>query len=296
MSPVFAPATLPTTRPTFFPSLGGPAWGGPYHAVTLGTPDTARLMPLGDGDVGTMQTIDQIRQLVDQGKKDPEINRLALFIVRNVRPFDFATERRLLYEWVRKNIRFRKDVAGVETLRTAREIIRVGGGDCDDINAILLPSLLATIGHQTRLVTISAHPLAPETFTHIYAEVLEGGRWIPIDAARRDPRFGRGPERFFRKRYWSLNNGQYTDVRGLGFYTNALGFDWGTFGTAVSSVSAGVSNVVTAIRAPSSYLRPAPAGAPPEQIQYQQSTPSQIPPWVFVVGLGFLGLLFLRRS
>ena len=175
-------------------------------------------MPLSDGDEGTSQTIDRIRGLVDAGIKDLFVNRAAIGMVRaaRVRQFDFAGEIKSVYEWVRRNIRFIKDPVGKEALRTARETLTVGAGDCDCINSVLLPALLGTIGHRTRLVTISSHPDAPELFSHIYAEVLLNGRWVPIDAARVGPRFGRGPESYFRKRVWSLSDDEFEDVAGFG--------------------------------------------------------------------------------
>lgn len=252
-------------------------------------------MPLMEGDAGTAQTVDQIRQLVDQGSKDPLVNRTALAIVQRVRPFDFAGEARAIFEFAR-TLRFTRDMTGRETLRTAREILTVRAGDCDDVNAILIPSLLMTIGHRVRLVTISSHPQAPNQFSHIYAEVYLGRRWVPLDVARRDPAFGRGPARFYRKRIWSLNGGQYIDVRGLGYYAPArgMGFDWGDFGEAVGKITGGVGTVIGAIRAPASYLGPAVAPAPAAAAAV---APPVAPgwtgslPWLFG---GFLLVMLLR--
>jgi len=177
-------------------------------------------VPLSDGDRGTAQTVERIRKLVHQGMTDQYINRVAISIVKQagVQQFDFVGEVRAIYEWVRRQIRFTKDIAGIETLRTAREILLVKAGDCDDINSVLLPALLATIGHDVRLVTISSDPAAPGIFSHIYCEVEINGAWVPLDSARRDPAFGRGPKRFFRKRIWSLTNTGFQDVQGLGGY------------------------------------------------------------------------------
>ena len=61
---------LALATPTF---IAGPA---PLGALS---------MPLMERDAGTAQTIDQIRQLVDQGSKDPLVNRTALAIVQRVR-------------------------------------------------------------------------------------------------------------------------------------------------------------------------------------------------------------------
>jgi hypothetical protein len=86
-------------------------------------------------------------------------------------------------------------------------------GDCDDINSILLPSLLMTIGNHVRLVTISTDPRDPNTFSHIYCEAeAPNGEWIPLDCARRDPAFGRGPQHYFRMRRWSLTDRSFQDL------------------------------------------------------------------------------------
>jgi hypothetical protein len=176
-----------------------------------------RSMGMPGGDRGTEFTIAKIRELVHQGMTDQLINRQAMAIVHaaGVQPFDFAGEVRSIFDWVRRNIRFFKDIDGVETLRTAREILTIRGGDCDDINAVLLPSLLLTIGHGVRLVTISSDPGAPRTFSHVYCEVEMNGQWVPLDAARRDPAFGKGPRNYFRKRVWDLASNDFQDVSGL---------------------------------------------------------------------------------
>jgi len=191
------------------------------NVLTIGQPlSPVRRMSMPGGDRGTEFTVAKIRELVHQGMTDQLINRQAMAIVHaaGVQAFDFVGEIRVVFDWVRRNIRFFKDIDGVETLRTAREILTIRGGDCDDINAVLLPSLLLTIGHSVRLVTISSDADAPGVFSHIYCEVEIGGQWVPLDAARRDPAFGKGPRSYFRKRIWSLTEDRYRDVSGLGSY------------------------------------------------------------------------------
>jgi hypothetical protein len=192
----------------------------PSNVLTMGQPTNGlsrvRRMQMPGGDRGTEFTIAKIRELVHAGMTDQLINRQAMAIVHaaGVQPFDFVGEIRAIFDWVRRNIRFFKDIDGVETLRTAREVLTIRGGDCDD-NTVLLSSLLLTIGHGVRLVTISSDAEAPGVFSHIYCEVEIGGQWVPLDAARRDPAFGKGPRNYFRKRIWSLTDNNYRDVSGL---------------------------------------------------------------------------------
>jgi hypothetical protein len=165
-------------------------------------------VPLSDGDIGVEETIQYIRQLVDEGLTDPRIRRVATEIVRNasVPPYDELAEVRAVFDWASnwRNVRFVKDMIGKEMLQPAWSILESGAGDCDCINAILLPSLLGAIGYATRAVTVAADPSDPENFSHIYIEVFAGDNWIPLDVARPGAAWGRTPERFWRIRRWPL--------------------------------------------------------------------------------------------
>ncbi len=197
---------------------------------------------IADGDLGTAQTIDKIRKLVHDGMTDQLVNRLAISIVQaaGVQQFDFVGEIHALFNWVCANFRFVRDTFGIETLRSVREILQVRAGDCDDINAILLPSLLGAVGVHVRLVTISADPQDPNTFTHIYCEAeLPNGQWLPLDAARRNPAFGRGPNFYFRKRVWEILDRRYQDVGQLsGYFRTGMG--------DFEDIASGISDILTA--------------------------------------------------
>jgi hypothetical protein len=234
-------------------------------------------MPLSGGDQGTVETIAQMCRLVDEGSRDPDINRAALAIVQGSRvpQFAFEAERQAIYRWVRQNIRFFRDIDGKETLRAARETLAVRGGDCDDYT-ILICALLKTIGQRVRIVTISSNGRAPEIFSHVFPEVRdERGRWIPVDAARKRPKYGRGPNHYYRRREWDIEDGTYHDVAGLGMmgcsscpsgfrapqmgayrprYRGLRGLgddgvDWSAITAAIPSITTGTANIITAERA-----------------------------------------------
>lgn len=168
-----------------------------------------------DGDPGVEQTIRQMRRLIQQGKQDPKVHELAAQILRkaNVAAYDWEGEARAIFEAVRRNLRFTRDVDGNETLHGAADIIRLGIGDCDD-HTVLICSLLKTIGCDCRIVTIATDPGGE--FSHVYPEAEINGRWIALDAARRHPAFGKSPENYTRKRVWCVDSEEFADMRGLG--------------------------------------------------------------------------------
>jgi hypothetical protein len=285
--------------------------------------------PLLDGDAGTQQTIARIRNLVDQGIKDPLVNKMAGTILRaaRVRPYDELGEIRALFAYVLdpRNIRFTKDPDGKETLRPASTILEWGFGDCDDINAILLPSLLGTVGYRTRLVTIASDARDPQVFTHVYCEVLYRGRWIPLDAARKGTRFGSAPRRQYRARAWSLVADEYEDLKGLAgmgeclnctasarrmrlgsqmrlgrtYPSSGLGQNWGDIAGAITAATAGTANIIRSSSGQPQFVYPSSAAYPPPG-GYGAPAPSasgsvQISPGLAIIG-GLTLLALLARK
>ena len=183
------------------------------QAMRSGKP-VATSMPLSSGDAGVEQTIRQMRKLIEQGMRDPEIRSLVASILHEaaVANFDFTGEARACYNWVLRNIRFTRDVYGVETLASARNIARWGIGDCDDFT-VLLCSLLGAIGHRMHIVTISKAG-DEGNFSHVFPEDCLNGQWTPLDAARMHPAFGKGPEHADRVRVWAISSDDHQDVRG----------------------------------------------------------------------------------
>jgi hypothetical protein len=140
------------------------------------------------GDAGTLETARLIAGLVREGSKDFFVRQKAIDIFRRfrVRPKDRLGEVSALFEWVRRNVRYTRDVWQVETLHTARRMIELRAGDCDDMT-ILLGAMLMSTGHPVRLVLAGYHPAKPQAYTHIYPEVNVRGRWIALDSTLPHP-------------------------------------------------------------------------------------------------------------
>lgn len=175
--------------------------------------------PLQSGDAGVAQTIGVMRQIIDDAVKDPVVNGVAIDFVRGVTDtFSRDQKAQAIYTAVGMRWTYVEDPVGPfgpkETLRPARLLLQTFAGDCDDAT-ILICSLLGTIGIPSRIVTIAADPSSPREFSHVYPEAeITPGRFVAMDVARPGSAYASAPQRYFRKRVWSLESKQYADLAG----------------------------------------------------------------------------------
>ena len=127
--------------------------------------------------------MEHVQALIRAGAKDFYVRQKAIDILleKQVKPKDYLTEIKALFEWIQQHIRYTKDTVQVEVLHSAKRMLELRAGDCDDM-AILLGAMLEAIGHPVRLVLSGPDPLRQDLFTHIYLEVFHKGRWISLDA------------------------------------------------------------------------------------------------------------------
>lgn len=151
------------------------------------------------GYLGTHETIEQIQRIIYAGIKDFYVRQKAIDILieRGIKPKDYLGEINALFEWVRENVRYTKDPFRVEVLHTARRMLELRAGDCDDIT-ILLGTMLESIGHPIRFVIVGPDVSRPRLFSHIYLEVKYKNTWIPLDATMPFP-MGWAPRLFIKK-------------------------------------------------------------------------------------------------
>jgi len=154
-------------------------------------PFTAPRITLGHiptGWRGTQKTVEHVQALIRAGAKDFYVRQKAIDILleKQVKPKDYLAEIKALFEWVQQHIRYTKDTFQVELLHSAKRMLELRAGDCDDMT-ILLGAMLEAIGHPVRLILSGPDPLKPDLFTHIYLEVFHKGRWIPLDATMSYP-------------------------------------------------------------------------------------------------------------
>lgn len=122
-------------------------------------------------------------RLVRQFKKNIQIRQLALSLISDLPGHkNWTGQIKRVHAYVRDSIQYVRDVRGVETLATPTKTLEFGQGDCDD-QAVLLASLLESIGHPTRFVAIKATLLGP--YVHVYTETKIGNNWYPLETTEK---------------------------------------------------------------------------------------------------------------
>ncbi len=135
------------------------------------------LMAIPSGVEGIRETLRIMSRLVKEGKKNISVRLLAGQLTRNLPQKHWSGEVNTIFDFVQNNIRYVRDINGVETLHTPETILSLGYGDCDD-KSVLLASLLESIGHPTRFKAIA---LSQDNYCHVYVETKIGDKWIPLD-------------------------------------------------------------------------------------------------------------------
>ena len=148
---------------------------------------------------GTKKTLDRMHKLVELGKLDPTIQRIATWIRLGVPKDRRASTKAVIdriFWWVKKHGVFQRDPFQIEKIEhpivAMRPIIeaRQAGtykgpglfvGDCDTIAGVYLASLLGALGFQYAWETAKVDPQRPDEFSHVWVAVRVNGDWYPLD-------------------------------------------------------------------------------------------------------------------
>jgi hypothetical protein len=122
-------------------------------------------------------TVAKMAELAQKGSHSYPIRNLATRITRNVPSKAPTAELRALYEWVRDNIRYRKDPVGLEWVQSPERTVMEGAGDCDDMST-LLGALAGSLGHPYVFRTVGS---APDSQSHVQLQAFDGKRWVHLD-------------------------------------------------------------------------------------------------------------------
>ena len=130
-----------------------------------------------------MTTAAHVGRLIRDGAGDFYVRQKAIDILmeRGVPAKDYLGEIDALFRWVQRHVRYTKDPFRIEVLHSARRMLELKAGDCDDMT-IVLGALIKSVGHPVRIVLTGPDPLRPDLFSHIYLEARHHDQWIPLDA------------------------------------------------------------------------------------------------------------------
>jgi len=130
-----------------------------------------------DGREGIRATLKLMSKLVSQYKINPTIRELAIGLTNKLQQKNFTGEVRALHEYVKEQIRYVKDIKGVETIQTPLQTLRLMAGDCDD-KSTLVASLLEAIGHPTRFIAVG---FSAGSLSHVLVQTKIGPKWYSVE-------------------------------------------------------------------------------------------------------------------
>ncbi len=145
------------------------------HLKVLATKTTLKGIPSGMG--GVKATLSEMAKIIRAHKSNIDIRELALSIVENQPPKCWTCEAKAIQNYIHKNIRYVRDIDGLETVSTPLKTIQYKQGDCDDM-VVLASSLLVSIGHPVRLLAVGFNGSA---ISHVLLETRIGNNWLPME-------------------------------------------------------------------------------------------------------------------
>lgn len=135
------------------------------------------------------ERMDYLIDEIEAGMQDEHIQYLTSKILHGygIGDRDWRGQARAIFEWVRENIMYVRDPAGIEQFRKPIRTVQQAMGDCDDMT-ILICAMLSSIGHNLVLRVIGVDSNEP---AHIYPLDLlppvNPTEAIALDATRPEP-------------------------------------------------------------------------------------------------------------
>jgi len=136
---------------------------------------------------GTRETLKLMRRLILHAKKLDPIRRHAIALTAHLRGKDWHGEILAIFDFVQNEIRYQRDITGVETLTVPLDTLEQRAADCDD-KFTLLCAMLESIGHPTRIFAMGfepgrlSHVIAETKIRHVPLCVGIDPNWLPLDA------------------------------------------------------------------------------------------------------------------
>ena len=140
---------------------------------------------------GIEDRIAHLRELVDDGKRDPRVYAFARQAISRRCGADWCIpekangqEAKAIFDAVRRKVRYTSDISGVDTYQKPAHTLSLGSGDCDDYSSLLC-SLMLSVGIPCRFKVIRTR--GARDWNHIFAEAgfprAAPQKWISMDAS-----------------------------------------------------------------------------------------------------------------
>lgn len=133
------------------------------------------------GATGTSVTLNHMVKLARDGGKDPLVIQTARALVAGLPQYDRAGEIRALHAFVRDAIRYTNDPIDTELLSTARAILEMKTGDCDE-KSTLLAALLRAIGRPSRFVALAMN--GSDLYSHVLVQTPWDKGWLTLETIK----------------------------------------------------------------------------------------------------------------
>jgi hypothetical protein len=153
------------------------------------------IIAIGEGKKGVEQTLDRMEAAIRDTIKKPQFRAIIqahVDVITKDCENDPTCNLQKLFKFVRDEIRYKKDMHGVETIQWPHKTLQYGQGDCD-CKTVLLGTMLI-LAHPPvvpiRLVVVAADSSRTTEYSHVYLHAKLGTEWIPLESIVRGARPG----------------------------------------------------------------------------------------------------------
>lgn len=167
------------------------------YPMTWGPP--TKYIEIPGGERGTVATLKIMKELVlgQWGHRNPEVVMLAQKIVDHLPSKDYRAEADALLQFMKENVRYRLDPAGLEYVPTPWYTLLVSGNEDCDGHSTATAALAMALGHKAAFRTVKGDPSRPEQWSHVYAVigVPDKGKieWLTADSTQKESYLGWDP-------------------------------------------------------------------------------------------------------
>lgn len=138
-----------------------------------------------DGVAGNYEVVYEMIRLIRNGvdyDKGVESQAKAVLINNNLNSLSSAQDQlEAVFSFVRANVTYIQDIAGrTESLKSARQTLSDGYGDCDD-QTILNATLLGCLGFESVKIAMAKYSKDADSFGHVYCVVYVNGKRFVLD-------------------------------------------------------------------------------------------------------------------